>query len=311
MENSVNDNEKVPNNIVIQIENEGPKNNIIESKNKKINFNCIKPNNDKFRIKELEENLAKNNIIAHQDFKDIELNPKIINDMKYIKKKRKRRTKSEMNLVKELEKNTPKITKLKGRVTNEDKNNNNKNSLHNKNCTDNIIKKVKRIFFGYSLKTVNSLINKYKTDENKNYTLLKIDYKIVDRLKKEVDLILLNMPLKLLLSQNISSKYKAPSNKNKLIIEDLLKDEKDNEVINYIMNLTFMEWIDMFRNKKEVKINGNNIKFEGIDDVLNTIRNKNKEKGYFSNFIYLLYGYEKWFDNKTGRTRKEKDKKDD
>ena len=119
------------------------------------------------------------------------------------------------------------------------------------------------------------------------------------------------MPLKLLLSQNISSKYKAPSNKNKLIIEDLLKDEKDNEVINYIMNLTFMEWIDMFRNKKEVKINGNNIKFEGIDDVLNTIRNKNKEKGYFSNFIYLLYGYEKWFDNKTGRTRKEKDKKDD
>ena len=231
--------------------------------------------------------------------------------MKYIKKKRKRRTKSEMNLVKELEKNTPKITKLKGRVTNEDKNNNNKNSLHNKNCTDNIIKKVKRIFFGYSLKTVNSLINKYKTDENKNYTLLKIDYKIVDRLKKEVDLNLLNMPLKLLLSQNISSKYKAPSDKNKLIIEDLLKDEKDNEVINHIMNLTFMKWIDMFRNKKEVKINGNNIKFEGIDDVLNTIRNKNKEKGYFSNFIYLLYGYEKWFDNKTGRTRKEKDKKDD
>ena len=171
--------------------------------------------------------------------------------------------------------------------------------------------KVKRIFFGYSLKTVNSLINKYKTDENKNYTLLKIDYKIVDRLKKEVDLILLNMPLKLLLSQNISSKYKAPSNKNKLIIDDLLKDEKDNEVINYIMNLTFMKWIDMFRNKKELKINGNNIKFEGIDDVLNTIRNKNKEKGYFSNFIYLLYGYEKWFDNKTGRTRKEKDKKDD
>ena len=310
-ENNGNDNEKVPNNIVIQIENEGPKNNIIESKNKKINFNCIKPNNDKFRIKELEENLAKNNIIAHQDFKDIELNPKIINDMKYIKKKRKRRTKSEMNIVKELEKNTPKITKLKGRVTNEDKNNNNKNSLHNKNCTDNIIKKVKRIFFGYSLKTVNSLINKYKTDENKNYTLLKIDYKIVDRLKKEVDLILLNMPLKLLLSQNISSKYKAPSDKNKLIIEDLLKDEKDNEVINHIMNLTFMKWIDMFRNKKEVKINGNNIKFEGIDDVLNTIRNKNKEKGYFSNFIYLLYGYEKWFDNKTGRTRKEKDKKDD
>jgi len=93
-ENNGNDNEKVPNNIVIQIENEGPKNNIIESKNKKINFNCIKPNNDKFRIKELEENLAKNNIIAHQDFKDIELNPKIINDMKYIKKKEK----EELNL---------------------------------------------------------------------------------------------------------------------------------------------------------------------------------------------------------------------
>lgn len=226
--------------------------------------------------------------------------------MKFIKKKRYRRTKSEMKLIKEIEKNNPKIELKKGRIKNIDKIENIKIISHSKICTDNIMKKVKCKYFEYSIKTVNILIEKYKTNKNKKYILLKLDYKLyIDQLNKEVDLNLLKMALKIFLSLDISRKYKDHSkDENKKTIEELLNDEKNNETINYIMNLTFMQWIDMFRNKEEKNINGNIVKFEGIDEVIKTIKNKNKEEDYLSNFIYALYNYENWFNNKVGRKKR-------
>ena len=214
-----------------------------------------------------------------------------------------------MNLIREMEKNIPKIESKKGRIKNIDKIKNNKKIAHSKICIDNIIKKIKSKFFEYLRKTVNDLIEKFKTNKNEKYELLKLDYKLyVDQLNKELDLSLLNMPLRKLLSLQISSKYKEHSkDENKKIIQRLLKDEEKNEVINYIMNLTFMEWIYMFRNKKEETINQNIIKFEGIDEVIKTIENKNKEEGYLINFMFALYRYEDWFNNKIGRKKKEKE----
>ena len=291
-------NDNLNGNIVVQIENENTK---------KILFKCNIFNNDKNRIKELEENLVNNNIKGYTFFKRNDLNEKVINDMKFSKKKRYRRTKAEMIKIKEEEKNNPKIELKKGRIKNIDKTLNINNIVHNKISIDNIIKKVKCKYFEYTRKTVNLLIDKYKTNKNKKYELLKLDYKLyVDQLNKELDLNLLNMTLKVFLSLKISSKYKEhPKDENKKTIEQLLNDEKNNEVIIYIMNLTFNQWIDMFRHKKSKNINGNIVEFEGIDDVINEINNKNKEQGYIGNFMYALFYYEDWFKNKVGRKKKE------
>ena len=291
----------------IEIEIENSKNQNNEKIKKRIIFECNNTScTDKNRIKELEANLVNNNIFGHKFFKEKEINEKVIKDMKFIKKKRYRRTKTEIKLIKEMEKNNPKIELKKGRIKNIDKIENIKNISHSKICTDNIIKKVKCKYFEYSIKTVNVLIEKYKTNENKKYILLKLDYKLyIDQLNKEADLNLLKMSLKIFLSLEISRKYKEhPKDENKNTIARLLNDEKDNVTINYIMNLTFMQWIDMFRNKKEENINGDIVKFEGIDEVIKTIENKNKEEGYLANFIYALYNYENWFNNKVGRKKK-------
>ena len=303
---NIND-EALSDKIEIPIENENSKNH--NNVDKKIIFECIKLSNDKNKIKELVEILVNNNIFGHKLFNEKKIDEKLIKGMKYTKKKRNRRTKSEMNLIREMEKNIPKIESKKGRIKNIDKIKNNKKIAHSKICIDNIIKKIKSKFFEYLRKTVNDLIEKFKTNKNEKYELLKLDYKLyVDQLNKELDLSLLNMPLRKLLSLQISSKYKEHSkDENKKIIQRLLKDEEKNEVINYIMNLTFMEWIYMFRNKKEETINQNIIKFEGIDEVIKTIENKNKEEGYLINFMFALYRYEDWFNNKIGRKKKEKE----
>ena len=68
---------------------------------KKILFKCNIFNNDKNRIKGLEENLVNNNIKGNILFKRNDLNEKVINDMKFSKKKRYRRTKAEMIKIKE------------------------------------------------------------------------------------------------------------------------------------------------------------------------------------------------------------------
>ena len=303
---NIND-EALSDKIEIRIENENSKNH--NNVDKKIIFECIKLSNDKNKIKELGEILVNNNIFGHKLFNEKKIDEKLIKGMKYTKKKRNRRTKSEMNLLREMEKNIPKIESKKGRIKNIDKIKNNKKIAHSKICIDNIIKKIKSKFFEYLRKTVNDLIEKFKTNKNEKYELLKLDYKLyVDQLNKELDLSLLNMPLRKLLSLQISSKYKEHSkDENKKIIQRLLKDEEKNEVINYIMNLTFMEWIYMFRNKKEETINQNIIKFEGIDEVIKTIENKNKEKDYLINFMFALYRYEDWFNNKIGRKKKGKE----
>ena len=303
---NIND-EALSDKIEIRIENENSKNH--NNVDKKIIFECIKLSNDKNKIKELGEILVNNNIFGHKLFNEKKIDEKLIKGMKYTKKKRNRRTKSEMNLLREMEKNIPKIELKKGRIKNIDKIKNNKKIAHSKICIDNIIKKIKSKFFEYLRKTVNDLIEKFKTNKNEKYELLKLDYKLyVDQLNKELDLSLLNMPLRKLLSLQISSKYKEHSkDENKKIIQRLLKDEEKNEVINYIMNLTFMEWIYMFRNKKEETINQNIIKFEGIDEVIKTIENKNKEKDYLINFMFALYRYEDWFNNKIGRKKKGKE----
>ena len=79
--------------------------------------------------------------------------------------------------------------------------------------------------------------------------------------------------------------------------------KKDDEKIQYVFNLKFKEWIDIFTMKRENTI----AKIDGLYLLLNKIL-KTKEgdidEVYFVKFVYYLYNFENWFLYKKDRTRK-------
>ena len=112
---------------------------------------------------------------------------------------------------------------------------------------------------------------------------------------------LFNMKLKDFFSLEINAKnsLKFDKNYNKIIMKKVLKEEKDNEVINSFLNMTFGEWIDAFTFKTKFNNNSN---FNGIQDTLNKFSKEQNE--YFTKFIFYLFNYKSVFENKIGRNLK-------
>ena len=195
---------------------------------------------------------------------------------------------------------------------------------HNRMASDNIIKKIKAQIFKYLTIFLNNVIND-KEGLKENNEIFKIDYCFINRLKREIDLKYLNMRLKDLLSLlNVSPKYKKINcDSNQVYIKELLNGQTD-EAIRFAFNMTFRDWLDIFSFKKEVKdlLNEYNIKDDNnticekikeslvaVDDLLNNLAEKEKNKNYFSNFTFYLYNYELWFFRKKGRKPKAKKQK--
>lgn len=206
---------------------------------------------------------------------------------------------------------------------------------HNKYSSDNIIKKIKRELFECFLKFVNKIINenldsikkaKYRANlrpiekrsrQNKNENLLKIiNYKYIDRLNKKIDLSLLNMPFKELFSKEVSPRFSnVKPDSNKIVIKQLLEEERDNDNIIFALNLKFKDWLDVFSYKKEINSlqNFNNEKmkniidsFEYINSIISDIYKTNRDNNYINYYLLYLYNYERWFLIKKDRIRKNK-----
>ena len=192
---------------------------------------------------------------------------------------------------------------------------------HDRMSPDNIIKKVKAELFNYMTLFLNNIINKSNLGGNDN-EIYKLDYRFINQLNRKIDLKYLNMPLKDLFSLDISPKYrKLAPEANKTNIEKILNENQD-EAIQFVLNMTFRDWLDIFSYKKKVKellyeynvfdysddicsrIEKNLV---GVDELFNKLA-KNDNKYYFSNFTFYLYNYEIWFFAKKGRKSK-KDKK--
>ena len=205
--------------------------------------------------------------------------------------------------------------------------------FHAKDGNDNIIKKIKTSILSCLIEFINNLLNTFINDHNKillynkfkkkyhNEKLIKeLDYdNIVNNVKKEINLEFLKMSLKDFLSQDITSKYKTlPKNTNKMIIGEILKKEKDNEVIKFILkDLSLGNWIDVFTYKKELKDFGNlneekikkiMDKFIRVDKLLEEIFKINNDNNYFTRFFIILYNYERYFFIKRERQKKLKEK---
>ena len=197
--------------------------------------------------------------------------------------------------------------------------------MHNNYSADNIIKKIKKYIFEYALSFLNQILNLYIDTEtkkslfkkikknndndkvNQNGNLLKLlEYKIIKRVKKDIDLKILNTPLKILFYDDISSKlYNFKKDSNKIIIDEIMEKEKGNEIIMYAFNMKLEEWFNFFCYKKEIKFlesieKEKDIKFERADIILNEIAEKNDD-AYFTKFIFYFYNYKRWFLEKKGR----------
>ena len=89
----------------------------------------------------------------------------------------------------------------------------------------------------------------------------------------------MNLCIKDLLSFEISPYKSFNVNSNKDNIKKILEEEKNNEMIMYIFNMKFRDWIDIFTMKKEIKlINGSEIiktSLPKITDLLKDILIKN------------------------------------
>ena len=236
-----------------------------------------------------------------------QINPDIIqsNDMEFkTKSKTNEYTKSFLGKKRENENNPNEKEKNMNKRGRKPLNKKISTGKHTKSVPDNIIKKIKALFFKYGIDYINAFINKDKKNKVK---LLHLDYKqYIDRLKKDFDLWLLNMKVEDFASLDISEKYCSKANKeyNKNIIKDILEKEKNNLVlINFLRNMTFNDLIDILLFKKTFK---GCIKFKGFLKYLQAIAKKS-DKEYFSKFILFSYNYKSWFLNKKGRTKKSSD----
>ena len=117
------------------------------------------------------------------NFKSLKFKENIEDDLQHNRRERK------------IEKNKYNENNKKKRGRKKEKSN--KDVIHDKMCSDNIIKKIKSAIFKYSLYFLNNiLISADETCSLYNIKLSRLSYKYVDELKKEKEFEILNMSLK-------------------------------------------------------------------------------------------------------------------
>jgi len=260
-----------------------------------------------YTFEDITKILAENSLnnILNQFTKD-ETIEKYENSMKLLNQKRKRNR----SKTKEIENE---VVYKRGRKKRDD----DTDRKHGKYAPDNIMKKIKSKLLDKLISFINAIVN-INNEESKREIFKKLDYKYTNQMKQELDLKLLDSPLKDLLLKDISPKFtNLPPNSNKVNLEKILEDEKNNEVIMFVLNLTFREFIELFCLKKTLQeIDGLNKivkdkiqrimnQLPGIDSLLDDIL-KNNDKKYLSHFIFHLYNYEQWFLAKQGRTSRKR-----
>ena len=254
----------------------------------------ISPLNDKrYLTEKIIKILKENNIpqyiidkieLSEITYKDIEI---IMNPIKTFitKKKRKKIKKTEVNIEKEEKENLP-----KGRNAKDD----NTIRKHNKDSSDNIARKIKVYIFKV-------LIEYCKINVSKD--LLGLDYEYISNLKKDINVKMLDSSLKEILSLDTSSKYgKDNRENNKKIISAILEKESNNEKVKALLDMKFNDWIDNILLFKENTKDTD--KFNGLESILSDLISKlqfPRDNYYLTRFLFYLFNFRSWFENKKGR----------
>ena len=205
-------------------------------------------------------------------------------------------------------------------------------SNRRKSKSDDIIKKIKNRIIDFLLSFVNKLINSLYSKDKINQilsklnlpliksqnedVLKKIDHKIVaNHTNKSYNLKFLSFKLKDLLSKMNSERYSIPDNYNELIISELLKDDENKDIFNFVFNEIDIEaWLQIFTYQKElecymknslaneeheIKLKENMIRIDGY--LMKYLNSEKDDKIYYHCFLLLLYNFRIYLSNKKGR----------
>ena len=165
--------------------------------------------------------------------------------------------------------------------------------------------------------------------EKSEQIIKKIDYQKFKEHKKSMNdyLDLLSLTIGQYFSRELSSKYKEknyPKNYNEIVMENILKDENNNEIFKFLFNcLKYEDWVDIFIYKKELEnfeeynsLNENQRKIikENLDRLDNFVYKNDKkdkektanDKIYFHSFCLLIYNLKTYLSLKEKRVRKKK-----
>ena len=192
---------------------------------------------------------------------------------------------------------------------------------HTRDSFDNVIKKVKGDMFTKALSFLNQVLDLIISSDRKKVLMKKVrnnkrepekkdllkdlDYEIINILKKDFNLELLDMNFKELFSQNISRRFTAFNPDSNKVLIDIISVEDNNDIINYVLKLKFIEWLNYFTHKTELEFldkieKENNVKFERAEVLLKDVGDM-YDSYYFSNYLFHLYNYKWWFESKKGR----------
>ena len=185
----------------------------------------------------------------------------------------------------------------------------------------------------YSKEKINQILDgiislNKRVEKDLKEVIKKSDYRNRGKLEtKEEKLNLLNLTLKKYFTLKISSKYKKLadfSDYNEIIIHQLLNDETNKDIFDFILNdLLIINWLEIFLYKKNLedfdkynsfdKFKKNKIKenLERIDKYINKIyiKNKIKNKIYFHCFVLIAYNLYRFLIIKEKRNKSKNDGK--
>ena len=257
-------------------------------------------------------------------------------DMLLFRKKNRRRTKKEIELVKKTKAEVKESQNKKKGRNKKDENNQLEDDAHTKLAEDNIMKKINAGF----LQSVNCWLNdSFINDKGEFFPppeknkFLKIK-NIFYNLSKNKVTQLMKTKFKDIFSNDISPKFKnIEKEHNKILIEEIYAEKKQYLII-FILELTFIETLFIFdgettinefkelllkkicienKNFEEKIINEFYKRFNKIDCLLNKVyleENNKSSKEYVQEYIerisLLSVNYEGWFDRKYHRRNKNK-----
>ena len=276
-------------------------------------------------------------------FKNSEIDVDKLTNMQWIRKKRKRRTKKEIDYEREKEKEKKtvqeiNIEKKRGRLKKNLEPNNNLNVNHPKDADDNIIKKINTFLMEQIRNWMNrSFLNENSTDfetekvrkRNKKLLFMKLIPKIIStQIKKEFILKILDTKFRDIFYNNqLSTKYKNISPDNNKILINQIYEEKNQYFVIFILEMTFQEGLNYFngqiQDEQIIAYFKNNYNFSDdlinkfinnfgkigkLHDKLNKKNDKNDEelKNYLIKINVLSLNYRESFKNKYKRSENKK-----
>ena len=174
--------------------------------------------------------------------------------------------------------NKPSINKKKrGRKITNNNDNKRKRDPHDKFVNDNVIKKIQIHYMNFIINFINDCISYKEKSYQFKYFIHKVKSDSSKKHIKELENSSINYLLK---NIPISSKFKCSENRNKNLVDKLLKNEEDN-FFKEIFGMKYLELFDYYFNNnepsEEIIINNNKIKLSSDTNIFYELIQNNKD----------------------------------